>query len=425
MRTKILCTLLLLILICSFGSVFPMRASALVSDQKWFQIAYQGSNYSVHVKSNSAMSNIYRRPLIAGTDSTQIIRLYATDAYGNIVTDQNLINQLVIDAQNDARLVTSLQSIDFKSTIQLNLQLDTRADSQTGLTYNIYVPSALPDWWKEFFLYHNLLNPLDAYSNRAEMYSNVLLELTLQTALNDMLSNDQSLRNELVTVLHGSDATFDWSVKILQGEQNFVVHKDEVNSLLDWINSGSHDLNAKVITQLDRLSSAIGMVTTVYDITAEALRFYMLGALANARAQERLDQLASFVATNSGPIDAAISEGMSRAETKFQTILDTYYDNVRNALSSAYQALAGNAVDLVYATVSLAGAFAGGALATIAAVAVPYYLSYQVVKMLNDSIDDMMSACLAATIQSMLTEQFSSVYGLPSYRTQIANAVPG
>ena len=387
--------------------------------QEWYKLSFNGQLYTINIIAETPISGLDQLPL---SQSDPIKGIYVTDAGGNIVTDISLVETLIIAAQNEAIFVGRISPSHFNFPISSNdLYTDMRTDKR-GNAYLIIGPNLTAEWWRDLWIYTDTLfiKGLDTYEHRVDIWTDVLLNSVLQPDLYDSPESDPRLGQDLKDLnryLKAAGLHSEISSKILEGKNAVILHPKPIQATLN--NYKRISANIKLASQLGQLAAVFDGISTALEIDAEATQMMLLHTLANARAEERLAALGEFIEANHDVLDPALVEAYhNNVKNKFHKVQAEYYNKLRNLLISASHTH--TLVSIGFAMANLVAAFKSSALAK---VLLPYYVSWEAYKGLQEETYKVQRLSLAATLQRYLADQHSA-HGLGIFQQYLQSRYP-
>lgn len=399
-----------------YGFPLPEPGTTQLLEQLWATVTNTDSawgttgSYDIWTQSTQALPNLGNRPLQQSADSPALQAIYAVDPFGQRIQSHGAVAELVVLAQS-ARKVPTLNLISRKELILSGDLKKTQFPSLWDLEWQeVEAPVERPDLWLDFFVVEGYFIPplwlpgIMWQYHRRDMYSDVILDAVLQPNLANELADDPSTLSQLSDTLTFTDGVSEGLRIGLLGVQgpataiDFAEYTHLINSLKD-----NHALLTSRV-ELSKLSTALGVVSQVVDITSETARNLLLKALADAEAERRM-QAIEYAISQMGAPDTALVDGVQRARAILERISAEYYGTLGALLDAA---AAQGSVDWAFFASGLVAHFSGatvtigGSQVALGSVILPYSLAWSVHKGVREIAYSAQHLCLAATLQRAL-----------------------
>jgi squalene-hopene/tetraprenyl-beta-curcumene cyclase len=418
---KLLGTMLVLIIAVSslnyIAGIKTVSASTpSLYTQKWYSFSDGETVYDVYVASTIELPNLYGRPLSKDTDAPNIVRIYV-EQDGVPVEDLGKIMEVTLSAQSCARFVQSITSDDIKRPINtMDYHVLLRVDDK-GNYYNVSASTFVQDWYENYILNgvevagYPIIPGLDNYDYRVSIYQQVFLKLVLQEELYDKMDNFREYVETLETILTTAGIPSDIIDFILSSyatvkriepekmEKIFMKNVDEVLKNLEKILKEQKKLSVSIkwlrkhLKELNKVAQVIEAAGVALDVFNDALRLKLLGTIANAYADQRLEAIKWWIDNfNQFVNDPAINEAFEKANETIQTLYKKYYESIIYCIKDA--------IDLD--KVINIGFFLLKLKASLAIL--PWQLSYELCKWMWDVTHLMAQDFLEATLHKKLCD---------------------
>ena len=384
--------------------------------------------YTLRTQSTEMLADLSTRPLLESSDRPDLRYIYATGPDDQVVTDQELLDFLVLLAQS-ARKTPNVNLGDREWLIHPFDLKEPNLEVTSSL--NVEAPDAVARWWLDCFVSVGYwvvpfywVSGIMWEGHRSDIHAEVILDAVLQPDFADALADDPRLLARLDTCLTLQEVVIPayllTALRITGRTAPPDVVWMDLTTLIDRIGQAAGHLNwGKYFTIL---STAVSTANKVQTIKADAARHLLLKALADAEADQRLEAIEWAVAQMSGA-DPALVAGVAAARARFDRVTDEHYQRLAAVLdASTNQGLVEWGMFTAHMVAEFSGlkVVIGGTKVGVGKILLPYSLAWSVNKGIRDQSYEAQRCCLAATLQRQLFN--TSV--LPSLRAILTGQSP-
>lgn len=290
----------------------------------WKTVSYRPSssitakNYDIWVVIDSGQTIPASMPL--SQYSGNIYALYVMDKAVNTRISNELASIIVLDIDNRLVLANSIISPAIPSGYVDSIGTRTDNSGASYQTAKSLVSSTIP----ESLIYRGMKG-LDDPSSRKHIYKIILLEMIL---------NQQMSESDLFENLESTwGATDDAVKKVKAAVEAAQITKSPTDPFFSSITDLENSINSDILkNNLSLMSDALNLMSDGAKISGDVYKAYLMQALANAQAEERLRALEQAITTNSLPgQDYLLVQAFTEAKSEYYEIKNSYLQAFKDA----------------------------------------------------------------------------------------------